>query len=57
MAKHHVQLRESEDEDVAPIDERHLDRIAQGLGEDRAQLQATETGTQDRYLRAHGSAL
>jgi hypothetical protein len=50
--EHHVELREPEDEALALVDQRHLDVVAQFLGQRRRQLEPAEPGTQHQY--AHG---
>lgn len=53
-AEHHVELRIAEDERIAAVDQRYLNLVAEGLRQDRAQLQSAEAGPQDRDPCEHG---
>ena len=53
FAEHYPELRESEDEGVALVDERDLDLVAKRGGEPRAELQASESGAADDDLWGH----
>ena len=51
--EHHVQLRETEDERVALVDESDLDVVAEILGEPGRELQAAEPGSEDQNSGRH----
>ena len=48
-AEHDVELRVAEDEAVALVDERHVDLVAERLGQHRAELEAAEARSQHQY--------
>ena len=52
--EHHVELGEAEDERIALVDEDDVDRVAEGLGKNRRQLEAAEAGAQDDDACLHG---
>ena len=51
--EHHVQLRETEDERVALVDESDLDVVTEILGEPGRELQAAEPGSEDQNSGRH----
>src|SRR5262245_24833047 len=53
--EHDVELREAEDERIALVDEHDLDGVAERLGKNRRQLQATEAGAENNHSCRHGS--
>ena len=55
-AEHDVELRVSEDERVARLDQRDAGLVAEGVGEDRRELEPAEPRSQDEdALRHHAS--
>src|SRR5439155_596451 len=49
----HVELREAEDERVAPVDERDVESVAEGIGKNRRQLESTKPRAEYDHARLH----
>ena len=47
--EHHVELRVAEDEGVVLVDQRHVDVVAERLGEHGRELEPAEAGAEDDY--------
>ncbi len=57
VAEHHVELRETEDEHVALVDEHDVDAIAKGVRKNRRQLQSAEACPKHHNACLHPSSV
>ena len=55
--KHHVELRKTEGESVAPVDDRDLGLLPEFFGKHRAQFETAETCPQNQHFLAHGASI
>ncbi len=56
-AEHHVELRVAEDERVVLVDQRHLDLVAERLGQHGGELETAETRSEDDNAGRHGAII
>jgi hypothetical protein len=52
-SEHHVELREAEDECVTLVDKHDIHRVAERLGEDGCQLEASKPRAEHDHSRLH----